>query len=119
MVLKCTPVQAFEIDMDLLIQDLKDHGVVVLVTPRTQAKQLATRAANMLGIDQDKSDEPYLQHLSFEVDDRGWDDCLMYSERADYQPDELREITINAIRDWIAAGEKNYHIFTWDYQSSL
>jgi len=34
----------------------------------------------------------------------------MYTERANYEPDELREITIRAIRDWIANGEKSYHV---------
>jgi len=34
----------------------------------------------------------------------------MYLESADYQPDELRKITIHAIRDWIAGGEKGYYV---------
>jgi len=110
MSLKYIPVLAFEIDIDQVVEDLKSHGVVVLVTARTHAMQVTAQASNKLGIDEDDEDGPYLQHLSFEVDDRGWEDCLMYSELANYEPDELLEITVHAIRDWIAAGEKDYHI---------
>lgn len=110
MSLKYIPVLAFEIDIDQVIKDLKDHGVVVLVTTRTHAMQVAVQATDKLGIDEDDEEGPRLQHLSFEVDDRGWEDCLMYSESTDYEPDELREITVHAIRDWIATGEKNYHV---------
>jgi hypothetical protein len=110
MSLEYFPVQAINIDIDQVVEDLTAHGVVVLVTTRTHAEQIAAQASDKLGIDDDVEDGPYLQHLSFEVDDRGWEDCLMYTERANYEPDELREITIRAIRDWIANGEKSYHV---------
>jgi len=110
MPLKNIPVLAFEIDIDKLVDNLKDHGVVVLVTSGTHAEQVAAQASNKLGINKDDEEGPYLLHLSFEVDDRGWEDCLLYSESADYEPDELRAITVQAIRDWIATGEKDYHI---------
>lgn len=110
MSLKYIPVQAFEIDIDQVVQDLKSHDVVVLVTTRTHAIQVAAQASKKLGINEDDEEGPSLQHLSFKVDDRGWEDCLMYTKSANYEPEELREITVNAIRDWIATGEKNYHI---------
>lgn len=110
MSLKYISVQAFDINIDRVVEDLKDHGVVVLVTARTHAIQIAAQASGQLGIDRDDEEGAFLQHLSFEVDDRGWEDCLMYSESADYQPDELHKITIHAIRDWIAGGEKDYHV---------
>ncbi len=110
MSLKYIPVLAFEIDIDQVVEDLKNNDVVVLVTTRTHAMQIATKASEKLGIDEDDEDGPNLQHLSFEVDDKGWQDCLMYSESANYEPEELREITVHAIRDWISTGEKNYHI---------
>ena len=112
MSLRFIPVQTFDIDIELVVQDLKDHGVVVLVTTRTHSKQVADEAVIRLGIDTNDQEGPYLQHLSFEVDDGGWEDCLMYSETADYQPEELREITMHAIRDWIASGRKKYHLYT-------
>jgi len=110
MSLKYIPVLAFELNIDQVVGGLKSHGVVVLVAARTHAKQVAVQASNKLGIDEDDENRPYLLHLSFEVDERGWVDCLMYSESADYEPDELREITVHAIRDWITTGEKDYHI---------
>ncbi len=109
MSLKYIPVLAFEIDIDQVVEDLKNYDVVVLVTTRTHAKQIAAQASEKLGINEDV-EGPNLQHLSFEVDDRGWEDCLMYSESANYESEQLREITVHAIRDWIATGEKNYHI---------
>lgn len=93
-----------------LLKDLKDQGVVVLVTARTHAIQITAQASGRLGINVDDEEGAFLQHISFEMDDRGWEDCLMYSESADYQPDELHKITIHAIRDWIAGGEKDYHL---------
>jgi len=110
MSLKYIPVLAFEIDIDQVVEDLKNHDVVVLVTTRTHAMQIAAQASEKLDINEEDEDGPNLQHLSFEVDDRGWEDCLMYSESAKYEPEDLRKITVHAIRDWIAAGEKNYHI---------
>ena len=110
MSLKYIPVQAFDIDIDQVVKDLKDHGVVVLVTSRTHAKQVAAQASDKLDIDEDDEEGPCHHHLSFEVDDRGWEDCLVYSESAGYELDDLREITVHAIRDWIAAGEKGYHV---------
>lgn len=84
--------------------------MVVLVTARTHSIQIAAQASDRLSIDVDDEEGVFLQHLSFEMDDRGWEDCLMYSESADYQPDELHKITIHAIRDWISGGEKDYHV---------
>ncbi len=110
MSLKYIPVIAFEIDINRVVEDLNNYEVVVLVTTRTHAIQIAAQASEKLGINEDDEDGPNLQHHSFEVDDRGWEDCLMYSESANYEPEELRNITINAIRDWIATGEQNYHI---------
>jgi hypothetical protein len=64
------PVQAFDIDIEQVVEDLKDHGVFVLVTTRTHAKQVATEVFVKLGNDRDKEGGPYLRHLSFVVDDR-------------------------------------------------
>lgn len=110
MPLKYIPVLAFEIDIDKVVEDLKNHDVVVLVTTRSHAMQIAAQASEKLGINGDAEEGPNLQHHSFEIDDRGWEDCLMYSESANYEPEELREFTVHAVRDWIATGEKNYHI---------
>ena len=110
MSLEYISVHAWNINIKRVVEYLKAHGVVVLVTMKTHAIDLSAQASDELGIDVDDKEGPYLLHLSFEVDNQGWEDCLMYSDSADYQPDELREITIRAIRDWIACGEKDYHV---------
>ena len=107
-------VFAFDIEIDQVVRDLQDHGVVVVITSRPEATRIANDASLKLGIGETYKDgQPFLNHLSFQGDDGSWDDCLVYSKKANYTPARLKDLTILSVREWRSAGERDYYVYKW------
>ena len=89
---------------------LLEHGIVVLETMRNHAKTLAKSMEEILGVNPDDEDGPYLIHLSVQVGDRGWSDFLVYSAVAEYQPEVTQEAVQTAVLSWVEAGCPDKHV---------
>ncbi|BAN34097.1 hypothetical protein SCD_n00248 [Sulfuricella denitrificans skB26] len=103
------PVLSGDIQIELVCDCLREHGLVVIETTRTHAKSIAAETIDKLGVNEDSEDGPKLIHLSTEVIDRGWSDFYMYTSVYDYLPDETQKIVSKAVLSWIAAGLPNIH----------
>lgn len=103
------PVYTSTIDIESLCDDLRLHGLVVIETTRTHAKTVHLEAQRSLGIDPESADEPVLLHLSFQVDNQGWSDVLLYSEVQNFVPGTTQDLVRSAVRSWLAAGEPSVH----------
>lgn len=104
-----------DIDIPRVAQDLNDVGVVVVLTSRAHAIAVASQVSDILGVNEES--EFSIIHLSFEVDDRGWEDCLMYTKVAEFDPGLLRPMTIGAVRAWVAAAEPARYVHSYKYSA--
>lgn len=98
------PVLYGDIQIELVCDCLREHGLIVIETTRTHAKSIAAETINKLGINEDSEDGPRLIHLATEVVDGGFSDFLMFTSVYDYIPDETQKVVVKAVSSWDAAG---------------
>ena len=97
------PVLSGNIQIEVVCDNLREHGLIVIETTRTHAQSITEEAIAALEIDVETEDAPKLIHLSTEVADRGWSDFLIYTCIYDYTPDETQKIVAKAVLSWVAA----------------
>lgn len=98
------------IDVNLVVSDIKDHGIVVLSTTRPHAHELCETVRERLGMRGGGDGATYILHLAFQIED-DFEHCLMYSAVADLHPDKLKALVTQAVNDWDKAGSPDY--FAW------
>ena len=103
------PVYSGMINTEAVCADLHLHGMVVIETMRTHAKQICMEVRLALGMDLEDEGEPCLVHVAFSAGDLGWPDVLIYTAVQDYVPDEAQEMVRVAINSWVEAGSPDVH----------
>ncbi|TJZ75574.1 hypothetical protein [Chitiniphilus eburneus] len=91
-------------DIDSAADELKNHGLLVVETTRTHAKQLYKDLCTRLDIDLGNEGSPSIIHASISVDDGGWTDFYVYWPTIEYRIGAIENVVRSAVRQAIAAG---------------
>ena len=103
------PVLSRNLQIEIVCDNLREHGLVVIETTRTHADILEKEIIKTLGICEGVEDEPRLIHLSTEVTDQGWSDFFIYTSVYNYIPTQTQKIVVKAVLSWGAANSPDIY----------
>ncbi|MGN7839468.1 hypothetical protein [Stenotrophomonas sp. 22385] len=103
------PIYSFaEPDIDLLMEALTEHGIVIADVMRTQAGPIGETLSRAILGASPPEDSPHVLHLSCPVEpqiEHGWVDFYMYSLVYDGTPGEATKLVEAAVRQWGEEGK--------------